>query len=432
VNKQPIRAIARTRGVSPQTVYDKIGFIHRQCLRFLAAREAEMERKNLRGLYISVDRQDYIVNWSDGAHKRNAQLTAVGSAENFTGYVFGMHLNYDPEADRERVEGEAIVAGDFDGRDAAYGRHARYWMDPFYRLALAGDPGPECPKTAAWSHEGVAREIEERYREIESVPDREALERVGSQVNWMPETGMQVRFEYTVHAHFRLLRRLLGGARRIRLYMDQDDTLRAGCLSAFAWDIIDRRVDAFYVQIDKTLSVDERRRRVRDSRKHFDEVRAQLNRPEASDWKIRLFLMALILDDIPRFRHWRDRWVGFPDATMAEPDKAVCYLTDRSDYGLIRKAHIFARASLHGIDRYFMQLRRRVMQLERPVATPSNLGRVWYGYSPYNPHIIQKLLDIYRAYYNYVEPGADKKTPAMRLGLAKGPVRLADILYFEE
>ena len=129
--------------------------------------------------------------------------------------------------------------------------------------------------------------------------------------------------------------------------------------------------------------------------------------------------MSLILDDIPWHLHWRDRWVGFPEATMAEPDKAVCYLTDRSDYGLIRKAYIFARASLHGIDRYFMQLRRRAMSLERPVATPSNLGRVWYGYSPYNPRIIQKLLHIYRAYYNYVEPGADKKAPATRLGMAK-------------
>ena len=114
---------------------------------------------------------------------------------------------------------------------------------------------------------------------------------------------------------------------------------------------------------------------------------------------------------------------------MPEPDKAICYLTDRSDYGLIRKAILFSRASLHGIDRYFMQLRRRVMPLERPIATPSNVGRVWHGYCPYNPKIIQQLLDIYRAYYNYVEPGADKKTPAMRLGIARGKVRIEDILY---
>ncbi|MDZ7711846.1 MAG: hypothetical protein U5L06_01420 [Rhodovibrio sp.] len=429
VNKQPIRAIARTRGISTQTVYEKIDFIHRQCLSFLAAREAELARKRLRGLYISVDRQDYIVNWSDRAFKRNTQLTAIGSADNFTGYVFGMHLNYDPDADRERIEAEGIVAGDYDGRDAAYTRHARYWTEPFYRLALAADPGPDVPHSSVWTHQGVAREINDRYDEIENIPDREALERVHSTATWMPPKGVQVRFEYTAHAHFRLLRRLLSGARKVRFYMDQDDTLRAACLSAFAYDIMQRRGDAFYVQIDKTLMVDDRRRKVRESRQYFDHVREVLGRPDATDWQIRVILMAQTLDDIPRFRHWRDNWVGFPEATMPEPDKAICYLTDRSDYGLIRKAILFSRASLHGIDRYFMQLRRRVMPLERPIATPSNVGRVWHGYCPYNPKIIQQLLDIYRAYYNYVEPGADKKTPAMRLGIARGKVRVEDILY---
>ncbi len=42
------------------------------------------------------------------------------------------------------------------------------------------------------------------------------------------------------------------------------------------------------------------------------------------------------------------------------------------------------------------------------------------------------LLAIYRVHYNYLEAGKDKKTPAMRLGLAKGKVRLTEILTFEE
>lgn len=81
---------------------------------------------------------------------------------------------------------------------------------------------------------------------------------------------------------------------------------------------------------------------------------------------------------------------------MGEPKKAVCYLTDRSDYGLQRMAILHARASLHSIDRFFMQVRRLVSLLERPIATPSNMGRVWRGYSPYRPDRIQQLLDIYR------------------------------------
>jgi hypothetical protein len=39
-------------------------------------------------------------------------------------------------------------------------------------------------------------------------------------------------------------------------------------------------------------------------------------------------------------------------------------------------------------------------------------------------------LEIFRVYYNYCQTGEDKKTPAMRLGLARGPVSPEQILYF--
>jgi hypothetical protein len=40
------------------------------------------------------------------------------------------------------------------------------------------------------------------------------------------------------------------------------------------------------------------------------------------------------------------------------------------------------------------------------------------------------MLDIFRVFYNYVEVGKDKETPAMRLGLAKGTVDMEDIIYY--
>jgi K+-sensing histidine kinase KdpD len=45
-----------------------------------------------------------------------------------------------------------------------------------------------------------------------------------------------------------------------------------------------------------------------------------------------------------------------------------------------------------------------------------------------NPAIVGKVLDIFRVFYNFVETGDDKKTPAMRLGLTKKPVFYNDIL----
>ncbi|MDV7399795.1 hypothetical protein RZS08_50740, partial [Arthrospira platensis SPKY1] len=37
----------------------------------------------------------------------------------------------------------------------------------------------------------------------------------------------------------------------------------------------------------------------------------------------------------------------------------------------------------------------------------------------------------FRTYFNYCEVGQDGKTPAMRLGLARGPVAPEEIIYFQ-
>jgi hypothetical protein len=51
----------------------------------------------------------------------------------------------------------------------------------------------------------------------------------------------------------------------------------------------------------------------------------------------------------------------------------------------------------------------------------------------YNPAMYQKLADIFRVFYNYCQPSKKYKvTPAMRLGLAKGPVDIEKIIYFEK
>jgi hypothetical protein len=96
----------------------------------------------------------------------------------------------------------------------------------------------------------------------------------------------------------------------------------------------------------------------------------------------------------------------------------------------ITLARLIDEASLHAIDRYFMQIRRENGELERGIQVASNMGRTWYGYSPYNPAMIQKLLDIHRVYYNYIQVGGDGQTRAERLGLAKGKIRHQDVIYY--
>ena len=46
--------------------------------------------------------------------------------------------------------------------------------------------------------------------------------------------------------------------------------------------------------------------------------------------------------------------------------------------------------------------------------------------------MVGKLLDLFRVFYNFVEVGRDKQTPAMRLGLAKGKISIEDIIYYQQ
>ena len=356
--------------------------------------------------------------------------TKKGQIRAGDGYVFGMQTNIDPSVDTERMEAEAIVAGDFAISEPSFRRFARFWTTPDYETAKIDDPAGVPSRLSDTGD--VRADVVASYDEMAAIADPEAKERAPT-TTALPTSCAQVHFEYTVHAHFRLLRRMLGDVGKIRFFMDQDDTLRAGCISTYVEEMRAGRADAFYVKIDKGLNVDQRNRLASQSMAHFKKFKDSIGRPGMSDWWVRVLLLEVEIQSAMEQLSPRDRWVVYPESTQAEPLKAVCWLTDRDGVAvpLRQMAIVFARASMHAIDRYFMQVRRLLMALERPIHTPSNDGRVWRGYSPYDPTRVQKLLDIYRCYYNFVKKGRDHKTPAMRLGLAKGPIRIEDILYFD-
>ncbi len=176
------------------------------------------------------------------------------------------------------------------------------------------------------------------------------------------------------------------------------------------------------------MTVDERKHALKNSREHFRAL--EQKHPALDRQALQLFVIKEALTDMAVIGHWKDRWLTHPFPSMGEPEKAVCYLTDYNDYDDDHLAWLYNKASLRAIDAFFMQIRRRLSLLERPITTASNAHRVWHGYSAYNPRSIVKLLEMFRVFYNYVLVGRDKQTPAMRLGLAKGRVSLEDIVYF--
>ncbi|WP_172560610.1 hypothetical protein [Vibrio parahaemolyticus] len=95
--------------------------------------------------------------------------------------------------------------------------------------------------------------------------------------------------------------------------------------------------------------------------------------------------------------------------------------------------------STQGVDNYFQMILRRINVLERPMTSATN-GNRWNGYASYNPKWFVMLVEILRAYNNYVMTDAKKlknksssKKPlasAQKLGLADKPYSIQDILSF--
>ncbi len=261
VNKSPMRRICKILEIGPETLYQRIGFFHEQCRNFVVERERQLFSGNRgpRRLYVEVDRQDYMVNWTTQSDRRNVQLHAVGSADADSGYIFGMHLDFDPALDVDIIEKDAANQGDTAVLHP-YRRYARLWLKADYNDAVRGQwkkkhEQAKMRKTLVLtSPPGVVGSVKASYAETEMRDDVEAG--VGLDYDTkLPARGMQVHSEYTLYGHFHFLERLFRGVGKVRFFLDQESGIRAACFSAFHQRIKAREVDAFYVRINKDLTV---------------------------------------------------------------------------------------------------------------------------------------------------------------------------------
>jgi hypothetical protein len=65
----------RGRWIGATSLYGKIDFLHRQAELLAGAHEQRLPSKQIERLFLSSDRQDYLVNWTDRSDKRPVQLT---------------------------------------------------------------------------------------------------------------------------------------------------------------------------------------------------------------------------------------------------------------------------------------------------------------------------------------------------------------------
>ena len=429
-NKSPVRGVHRGARLNTTAAYYRVlDFIHARCRAYSASVDRALMDGRCRlpsEMAIESDAQTYTLNWISRMDRRNVEISSYASVDSDTRFVLGLHSNFDATADAFGINSDAARSGDMAEREA-FRRHARYW--------LTGDDlraGRSKRFGNVVTRKGLARAIEYLYANAASREDVEDIELEHMNIAYRTpflRNGLMVHMPYLTDAHWFLLRRVLLGAgvERIQMHFDVDSMSRAAFLCSFLPEIKAGKAHAFYVKYDKHFTVDERRDAVRESRARRNAAQAQLA-PELRD-QVDLILMKQSLTAGRPYGKWHDVWFEHPNPTMNEPHKAMSWLTPDASLDEDTVANMFLRARLARVDNVFQLTRRFFNAFERPIGTASGLNRAWHGYQPYNPAIVQKYLTIFRTVANFISPGDDGKTPAMRLGLAKGPVEYEDVLW---
>ncbi len=388
-----MRRICEVLDINPATLYNKLSYLDHIATEFAEKQELKLINSGCfaKRAYVSVDRQDHVLNWGTQLDRRNIMLGVLGAVENISGYALALQLNFDSSLDAREVEADAINRGDYD-LPLPHRHYARVWLEREYDASKNSESDTE------------AEEMSELDFKL-------------------PHSGMQVHVQYTQLALFYHLRSLLGGFEKLRFFLDSDQGMDSACLSAFVDKVKSRDVDVFIIRGAKTLTMSQKKTMISRANKELERYAADIKVSHNVDIK-QLYLISHI--EAHRLAGNKGPF-RYPFADMAEPEKTIQHLTDFGDYEIDHLARLYRRASLRGVDRFFMQVRRRISLLERPIATANSVGRSWHGYSAYSPLVVERVLRLFRVHYNFCQVGEDKRTPAMRLGLLDSPVSLQDL-----
>ena len=434
-NKSPVRGTVRGSRCSGTGAYYRIvDFIASRCRAHSGAIDRALIEGRLsmpKNLVIESDAQEYTLNWISRLDRRNVVLSSYCTVDSKSGFILGMHANFDGRVDPFDINVEAAGNGDLDVADP-FRRYAQYW--------LAGDElrAGRAMHQRLRKHDAMTlrNQIAALYATAEDRADVEDIELHlhNDQYCRTPAlgTGMQVHLPYTVYAHWTLLHRMLSGAgvKQVQANMDLSSTSRSAFLCAFLEEIKRGDAHGFFVRYTKYQTIDQRKKILLDAQKARAQFRNTLPASIRRNSKeVIRHMMRAGIEAGQSYGKWNDEWIEHPVPTINEPHKAVSWITARESTDEERKVDLFLAAGLARIDNVFMKTRRLFSALERPVGTSSGHNRVWHGYAPYNPRMLEKYLTIFRSTHNYVFVGDDGKTPAMRLGFARQPLRFEDILW---
>lgn len=137
---------------------------------------------------------------------------------------------------------------------------------------------------------------------------------------------------------FFYLKSMIGGAEKIRFFLDRDSGMRAACLAGFYDEIMARKCDAFFTSVESEITIKEFPGKTKD--------------------EIKLMILLERLAEVKEIGQFKEKWLDHPFTSMYEPNKRSCFLTDFNDYDKTHIAWLHNKASKKAIDQFFMNVRR--------------------------------------------------------------------------
>lgn len=416
VNKVPLSRICEINGVTFPQIYAKIDFIYRQCLAVAADRETALPR-SLSGEdhLFATDAQTILLNWPVRGRRGTVPLLHMSTVHNGTQFVVASTVDYDPDVSPEDVDEAMSACGDF-LLPRSMRRHARLWSEREYvSSVMRGLPGLFTPEDQAAG--GMFK---------------------------LPGKGSRVRGDVFTYAHVMLVRRMIGREMRSATFcVDMDSGLSAAFCATGVEAVKAGKAHVVEVSFAKGLTNDERSGLAKLGTEAFH-AQYRANRAEVErvqeEFPGLTRRQALVLHQLrERFGDdcagYRGRMLAtdgvvWPFHTKAEPRKTIRLKTDLGHLGWDGLSKLVCAASIHPVDAWFNLARRRVAGFERGLPTSSNRQRIWHAYGFYDPEMVPKVVAILRFYHNWMLRGRDGKTPAMRIGLARGLIYPRDLFAF--
>ena len=430
VNCMPFNRMMEIYQISPKSIYHYIEKAYESCVRFNRNREQRLpEVLSKRGaVYFATDRQDLLVNWDDRRDRNTIPVKAACSVDIETGFVYRYDVGIDDISNSDIVHQESLDNGDVD---------KAFIFRKYPHLFIPSDMSDERRINGFIQQErqkAIKRNIniteeELKYLEAKLRPDVELPSFHLTDGTGLPNNCLLLREDYQLYAHYFSLEKIFSKTDKVINFADQESGLRAAFMSSFAHKIMSNNAHLFYITFEKGVIQGDREAA---KQRTTERIKETVKKNECSEETAKIILC---IDAIKKYTspvgHWRDLWGYHPLESMTEVEKRFSHQTYKPNQDDTEIGCYLSKGGLHAVDNYFMRVRRRISQLERGLPTASADRRLWYGKNFYRPDMVKKSSTILMTYLNYCATNNKKdKTPAEKLGIAKGPVRLRDILEF--